>query len=66
MRGHWMSAVRFALLPSWPYDMDKDIRVVAARGVMEQEELREGRLQLIAWLRAALREALGEEAECYG
>ena len=45
---------------SLPYDMDKDIRVVAVRGVLEQEELRYWRLQLIAWLRAALRAALGE------
>ena len=61
-----MSAVRFALSPSWPYDMDKDIRVVAVRGVMEQEELRHWQLRLIVWLRAALREALGEEYGCYG
>ena len=66
MTGHWMSAVRFALSPSWPYDIDKDIRAVVVRGVMEQEELREARLQLIAWLRAALREALWEEEECSG
>jgi len=51
---------------SLPYDMDNDIPAVAARGVMEQEELREGRLELIAWLRAALREALWEEEECSG
>ena len=56
--------IRFGGWLMLPYDMDKDIPAVAARGVMEQEELREGRLQLIAWLRAALREALGEEVEC--
>jgi len=53
--------IRFGGWLSLPYDIDKDILAVAARGVMEQEELREGRLQLIAWLRAALRAALGEE-----
>lgn len=58
-----MSAVRFALSPSWPYDIDKDILAVAARGVMEQEELRYWRGQLIAWLWAALRETLGEGAQ---
>ena len=58
--------IRFGGWLTLPYDMDKDIPAVAARGVMEQDELREGRLQLIAWLRAALREALGEEAGCYG
>ena len=58
--------IRFGGWLTLPYDMDKDIPAVAARGVMEQEELRYWRLQLIAWLRTALHEALGEEAECYG
>ena len=58
--------MRFGGWPLLPYDIDKDILAVAACGVMEQEELRFWREQLIAWLRAALREALWEEEECYG